>query len=126
MFTQESLAGKSNAELCAIVTELGGVAPKSGKFRTKAEGIAKVLELASMVPVSVETAPEPTTKLERLESKLASATDAAEIRILRKKVRRITKRAARARRAAQVQAARVENSKRNRQRAEKLKRAQAA
>ena len=154
MFTRENLAEKSNQELCEIVVSLGGVAPSSGKFRTRAAGIDKVLTLqkaallcgaiAGVVgePVTETTNETPTTlepfevaelereipesKLERLERLRDAATDPALIRRLRKKIRRITQPAARARRAQAVFARRSETSKKNRQRAEKLKKQAAA
>lgn len=44
-YTREQLMCKTHAELCEITAQLGGAAPASGRFRTKAQGAQRILVL---------------------------------------------------------------------------------
>lgn len=56
-YTASSLASATNAELCEILTGLGGTPPKSGKFRTRRDGARKILALQAELSESEEKAP---------------------------------------------------------------------
>ena len=86
-FTNEILSGKTNAELCEILASLGGTPPASGKFRTKAQGIKQILELAETHAETPGELPAPKLPLLR-ELPGFSKLNAHERRSFRRNLRR--------------------------------------
>lgn len=92
-YTLENLKIKTNAELCEILTSLGGIAPANGRFRPKEFGIRRILELQADAPAPIEETPKlagriPMAERPRLSDYSGLHLTKTQRRTIRKQIRR--------------------------------------